>query len=125
MFSARANALLEEPGLRIATCPLTENGVVRVMSLPAYGRRGGLAPGRVRAQLQRACAELDHVFWPDDLSLRDDAVFDFDRLQGHQQITDAYLLALAVAHDGVLLSFDQKVALQAVRGAQPRHLRLL
>ena len=125
LFSHRANDFINGPGLQIATCPLVENGVVRVMNLPAYGRRGAVGLHLVRDRLRQACDELDHQFWPDDLSLRDDRHFDFSRLQGHNQITDAYLLALAVHHGGCLVSFDQAVALSAVPGAEPRHLRVL
>ena len=124
-FSARANAFVETRGVDVATCPIVENGVIRVMSLPAYGRRGGVSMRQVRLRLQEACATLDHAFWPDDLSLRDDAHVDFSRVQGHNQITDLYLLALAVKHGGRLVSFDQAIALSSVRGAQARHLQLL
>jgi toxin-antitoxin system PIN domain toxin len=124
-FSAQANAFIATPGVQIATCPLTENGVVRVLSLPAYSRRGGLTVQVVRQRLQQACAQLDHAFWPDSLSLRDDARFDLNRIQGHNQITDMYLLALAVTHGGRLASFDRSIALACVPGATPDHLLLL
>ena len=124
-FSARANAFIEARGTKIATCPLVENGVIRVLSLPSYGRRGGLPIQRVRDKLRQACAALDHEFWPDDISLRDDKLVDFNRVQGHNQITDLYLLALAVHRGGCLASFDQAIALSSVHGASARHLRLL
>jgi len=124
-FSGRANAFIEARGVRIATCPLVENGVIRVMSLPSYGRRGGLAIQVVRERLRQACAALDHEFWPDEISLRDDAHVDFTRVQGHNQITDLYLLALAVHRGGCLATFDQAIALSSVRGAAARHFRLL
>ena len=124
-FSGRANAFIETPGVQIATCPLVENGVIRVLSLPSYGRKGGLPIQRVRDQLRSACAVLDHVFWPDDISLRDSTLVDFGRVQGHNQITDLYLLALAVHRGGCLASFDQAIALSSVPSAQAQHLRLL
>jgi uncharacterized protein len=124
-FSDRANAFIESRGAKIASCPLVENGVIRVMSLPSYGRRGGVSMQRVRERLREACAALDHEFWPDDISLRDDSLFDFSRVQGHNQITDLYLLALAVRHGGRLVTFDQSIALSSVRGANPGHLHLL
>ena len=124
-FSARANAFIETPGIQIATCPLVENGVIRVLSLPSYGRKGGLPIQRVRDQLRAACSALDHAFWPDDISLRDDSLVDFNRVQGHNQITDLYLLALAVHRGGCLASFDQAIALSSVPKAQAHHLRLL
>ncbi|MFZ1837685.1 MAG: PIN domain-containing protein [Dokdonella sp.] len=121
----RANAFIATPRVRIATCPLVENGVIRVMNLPMYGRRGAVGLDRVRRQLARSCLELDHEFWPDDISLRDDRVADFARVHGHNQITDLYLLALAVEHAGALVTFDQGISLDAVRGAKPKHLRIL
>ena len=124
-FSGRANAFIETPGVQIATCPLVENGVIRVLSLPSYGRKGGLPIQRVREQLRAACRVLDHAFWPDDISLRDDTLVDFNRVQGHNQITDLYLLALAVHRGGCLASFDQAIALSSVPGARALHLRLL
>jgi uncharacterized protein len=124
-FSARANAFIAQPGVKIATCPLVENGVIRVLSLPSYGRKGGLSIQRVREQLRRACTELNHAFWPDDISLRDDQHANFERVQGHNQITDLYLLSLAVHHGGCLASFDQAIALSSVPGATARHLLLL
>ena len=124
-FSARANAFIEARGVKIATCPLVENGVIRVMSLPSYGRNGGLPIQRVREQLRVACAALDHAFWPDEISLRDDRHADFSRVQGHNQITDLYLLSLAVHRGGCLASFDQAIALSSVPGARAKHLKLL
>lgn len=125
VFSDQANALIQRPRVKIATCPLVENGVVRVLNLPSYGRRGPLGLARVRSQLQRACSELDHAFWPDDVSLRDETLFNFDRLHGHNQVTDGYLLALAVRHGGSLVTFDRAITLDAVHGAKTRHLTLL
>jgi len=120
--SVRANAFIEMPGIRIATCPLVENGVIRVLNLPRYGRRGALGLQRVREQLKHACKSLDHEFWADDVSLRDDEAVDFSRVHGHQQITDLYLLALAVRHSGSLVTLDQNIPLDAVRGATSNHL---
>ena len=124
-FSARANQFIDTPGIQIATCPIVENGVVRVLSLPSYGRRGGVPMHLVRDRLRDACTSLDHAFWPDDVSLRDNQCFDFERVQGHNQITDMYLLALAVRHAGKLVTFDRAVALSSVHGASEEHLQLL
>jgi len=124
-FSEEANAFIESPEASIATCPLVENGVIRIMAMPSYGRGGGLPMHQVRQRLQNACASLDHAFWPDDVSLRDDTLVDFSRVQGHQQVTDLYLLALAVRHGGRLVTFDRAVALSSVRGATAEHLLVL
>lgn len=122
VFSQRANAWLREEDAAIATCPIVENGVVRIMSSPAYSREFRLTPGDVAAHLRKACTQLDHQFWPADLSLRDAEAFDFSRLHGHRQITDAYLLALAVRNEGRLVTLDSAVSLTAVRGAARKHL---
>lgn len=124
-FSEEANAFIGSPDALIATCPLVENGVIRIMAMPSYSRGGGLPMQQVRQRLQQACASLDHAFWPDDVSLRDDALVDFSRVQGHQQVTDLYLLALAVRHGGRLVTFDRAVALSSVRGATQAHLLVL
>lgn len=123
--SPRANEFIEMVGVRVATCPLVENGVIRVLNLPSYGRRGALGLQAVRAQLVRACNTLDHEFWADSISLRDDAAVDFNRVHGHHQITDLYLLALAVRNGGTLVTFDQNIPLDAVRGATQSHLTIL
>ena len=67
-------------------------------------------------------ALLDVNVW---VALFDDAQVDFGRAQGHHQITDLYLLALAVHRGGCLASFDQAIALSSVPSAQAPHLRLL
>ena len=49
-------------------------------------------------------------------------MFDHSRILGPNQITDVYLLALAVKNGGRLVTFDRGVPLKAVRNAQARHL---
>ena len=125
LFSQRANAFIAKPNRPIASCPIVENGVIRVLSLPSYAQLGGLPMQAVRERLRQACELLDHEFWPDDVSLRSDELVDFSRVQGHNQITDLYLLTLAVRHGGRLVTCDQKIALQSVKGATAEHLLLL
>ncbi len=67
----------------------------------------------------------DHVFWPDDVSITDQLVFDRKGILGPNQITDTYLLALAVKNDGRLATLDRGVSLRAVRGAEQRHLAII
>jgi len=106
-----------------ASCPLTENGFVRVISGVRYRQPRSFADalGLLRAQT----AQQGHVFWPDDISVTDPKYFDQSRLLGPNQITDAYLLALAVKNDGRLVTLDQSVPLVAVRSAEPRHLVMI
>ena len=122
---AVAQNLVAQAKLKIATCALTENGVLRVLNLPGYSSYGQAGFEAVRAQLDQLCEDTDHEFWPCDVTLRDDSKIDWSRVMGHNQITDVYLLALAVAHGGALATLDHRVALNAVPGAQARHLHLL
>ena len=107
-----------------ATCPLTENGFVRVLSNPAYpGRRTTVADAADR--LERLTNAGGHAFWGDQISLLDDLVIERARLSGHRQITDAYLLGLAVANGGCVVTFDRGLPLGAVRGARAEHVVVL
>lgn len=110
-------------GLGWASCPITENGCVRIMSQPAYPN--ALPVAAVAERLTRATATQYHAFWPDSVSLLKPGVIDHSQLRGPGQITDAYLLALAVEHGGRLLSFDRRLRLQSVPGAGPQHLTVL
>jgi toxin-antitoxin system PIN domain toxin len=103
-----------------ASCPLTQNGFVRIISGSRYPQPLAIADAIALMQAQMALPE--HIFWPDDVSLGDPKRFAHDRLLGPSQITDAYLLALAVQNDGRLVTFDRTIPLSAVRGAEPRHV---
>ncbi len=102
-----------------ATCPLTENGVVRILSNPAYSPAAE-RPAEIARRLASFRTSDHHVFWPDDVSLCDTRAFSLT--VGHRQITDVYLLGLAVAHRGCLATFDRSVPLKAVHGARPDDL---
>ena len=122
VFSRRANEWLDAASRRIATCPIVENGVIRIMSAPAYSATHRATPEQVADGLRALAEGLDHEFWPDEVSMLDETLVDFSRLHGHRQVTDAYLLALAVRRDGALASFDTALPLTAVRGASKKHL---
>lgn len=102
-----------------ATCPLTENGLVRILSNPSYSPAAE-RPAKIAERLRALCASGHHLFWPDDVSLRDSRRFDL--AVGHRKLTDVYLLALAVAHEGRLATFDRSIPLRAVSGAAAKHL---
>jgi toxin-antitoxin system PIN domain toxin len=98
-----------------STCPLTENGFIRIVGNPRYPN----SPGSARLAAKSMAifvAEPSHVFWPDDISLLDAAAFDLDRLATSSQVTDSYLVALAIAHGGKLATFDRRLLADAVRG---------
>ena len=125
VHNRKALALMKRPGLRIASCPLIENGVLRVLNLPGYSSFGPAGFQPVRDKLDSICKRHNHEFWPDDVSLRTEALVDWSRVLGHNQITDVYLLALAVAHGGCLATLDHRVALSTVPAAKEKHLLLL
>lgn len=90
------------------TCPITQTGFVRISANPAF-TPGAVSPGEALALLERVARLPGHDFWPDDLPLRE-AVTLSPALTGHRQITDAYLLALAGAHGGILATLDRAVS---------------
>lgn len=99
------------------------------MALFAFSCQGDY-PGRPTVeraieQLQLQLAEPSHAFWPDDISIANGDLIDRRRMLGPNQITDAYLLALAVRNGGRLVTFDRRIPLAAVRGAEARHVVML
>jgi hypothetical protein len=109
---------------RWATCPLTENAFVRILSNPSY-------PGQITtmedavSRLHAFCAEREHVFWPDAVSICEPRLFRWRHVQGHRQLTDVYLLALAVSNRGRLATFDATISLKAVEGAREQNLEII
>ncbi len=103
-----------------ATCPLTENGFVRISSHPKYPNR----PGDVAIVLdilRQFCASESHYFWPENVTLRDIIVP--DAVITHNHITDVYLLGLSVHHNGKLATLDQHIPVSAVNsGAEALEL---
>jgi uncharacterized protein len=106
-----------------ASCPITQNGCIRIMSQPAYP--GALPVTDVALRLAEATQHDSHRFWPDDISLLEARVIDWQHVLGHRQVTDAYLMALAVRHQGQFVTFDGRVNLSSVAGASANHLRVL
>jgi toxin-antitoxin system PIN domain toxin len=109
---------------RWATCPITINGCIRILSRPGYVDRIP-APSEAALLLRERCSLPDHEFWPDDISLLDESRFHLSKVGGPRQITDVYLLALAVARRGQLVTFDRTIPWRAVAGATQAHLKVL
>ncbi len=106
-----------------ASCPITQNGCIRIMSQPGYP--GSLPVARIAERLTEASLSPDHKFWPAHVNLLGAGLFDWSRVLGHRQVTDAYLLSLAVHHGGRLVTLDRRIATEAVMGARPEHLVVL
>lgn len=106
-----------------ATCPITQNGCLRIMSHPGYPNARPVHD--LVQRLNAATSTSLHQFWPDSVSLLDAQHIEPTRIHGPRQLTDMYLLALTVKHNGCLVTFDQSIALEAVRGATPSHIVVL
>ena len=98
-----------------ATCPITENGVVRIISGTRYQNPPKSVPG-VMALVRSLRSLPGHTFWPDDLSLFYTTRIAPEKLRTFNQITDAYLLAIAVANDGRFVTFDRRIMANAISG---------
>jgi toxin-antitoxin system PIN domain toxin len=115
--------LQREAGSGWASCPLTQNGCVRIMSQPKYPNP--LATAEVIERLRDAAATSYHEFWPDDLSILDESIIRQGRIHGPKQVTDVYLLALAVRRSGRFVTFDAAVPLSAVVAAKKEHFTVI
>lgn len=103
-----------------ATCPITQNGMIRIMSQPSY--TNPLSTQATTLRLRAATADAAHLFLSDNISLTDPERVDVSALLASNSTTDIYLLALAVAHNARFVTFDRGVSLRAVIGATPAHL---
>ena len=104
-----------------ATCPITENGFLRILGHPNYRQGPGTAEG-ARTLLAALCASPGHQFWPDAATLRDTRRL--VKLPASGQLTDAYLLALAAERRGQLATFDRRIDPRWVDGGA-KALRVL
>jgi toxin-antitoxin system PIN domain toxin len=106
-----------------ATCPLTENAMLRIIGHPRYPGSPG-PPAAVAPSLVSLRDHAGHCFWPDDVSLADRDLVDDTRLLTSAQVTDTYLLALACSQGGQLATFDRRLVTAAVKDGE-RGLRLI
>lgn len=105
-----------------ATCPITENGVIRIVGNPKYPNSPG-SPSLVMEIVGKLRSLPGHSFWPDDLSLVGSGDIAPTKILTPGQVTDTYLLALAKTRGGQLATFDRKLSAAAVtRGNSALHL---
>ena len=100
-----------------ATCPLTQNAVLRIVGQPRYPNSPG-PPAVVAPLMAELIRHPQHQFWPDSLSLLGQSGVDVSHLVEASQLTDTYLLALAVHRGGRLVSFDRRLSCEAVVGGR-------
>src|SRR5262245_62126059 len=103
-----------------ASCALTQNGFVRIFSQPKYPNP--ISPSEAIERLLEATTTPFHEFWPCSISLVEGKHVNSNHVHGPRQVTDAYLLALAVEHGGRLVTFDRTIPLSVAPGAGPEHL---
>jgi toxin-antitoxin system PIN domain toxin len=106
-----------------ASCPSTQNGCMRIMSNANYPHP--VPVSAIHKRLVEASGTPLHEFWPDDVSFLEDRIVDPTRIHGPRQLTDLYLLALAVRHHGRFVTFDGSIAFDAVEGAGKHHILTL
>lgn len=92
-----------------ATCVITQAGFVRVVSNRAFSGRA-VPPQDALEVLRGSLQHPGHRFWKEDLGVTEALAQFGRRLMGHQQITDAYLLALAMHKKGRLATFDTSLS---------------
>lgn len=92
-----------------ATCPLTQAGFVRIISKPGFHQHP-VSVAEALALLGDITQRPGHRFWPIDISLAEAVQPLQERLYGHRQLTDAYLLGLAIKNKGRLVTLDKGIA---------------
>ena len=109
-----------------ATCAITENGLVRVLTQPRYPNRVETIDEAVGLLSRwKNSHRATHRWWPIDVSLTDRSLFEPEKLTGPGQVTDACLLAVARRHGGAFVSFDRTLPWQAVVGGSSQLVELL
>ncbi len=123
LHHARANDWFSRLDDGWASCPLTQNGAIRIMAGKGYAGGAG-STSELAGYVADLCVRADHEFWSDDISLVDRRYVDRDKLAGPKSLTDTYLLALARARSGRLATFDRSIAAAAVPEGR-RHLEVI
>ena len=106
-----------------ASCALTQNGFVRIISQPRYP--SPIPPTEAMERLYKATENEHHSFWTCGISVLDATRVDRQKVHGPRQVTDVYLLALAVSQGGRFVTFDRSIPLEAVQGAEIENLIVL
>jgi toxin-antitoxin system PIN domain toxin len=106
-----------------ATCPITENAVLRVVGQPVYPGGPG-SPAAVRPLLRQLCSLPGHQFWPDEVSILDATLGNSLAGVKSGQLTDLYLLSLAMARKARFVTLDRRVDPSLVRGGRRSLVRI-
>lgn len=88
-----------------ATCPLTQTAFVRILSNPAFSPQA-LTPRDALSLLESNLKHPNHQFWAAGIPLSGAIEKVEAKLQGHRQVTDAYLVGLAAQRKGKFATMD-------------------
>jgi uncharacterized protein len=108
-----------------ASCPITENGFIRIMASTSYSKNSQLSVADVTTLLSVFTANTNHEFWSDHISLRDEIEFQHATILSSKHLTDIYLLAIAAKKNATLVTFDQNIPLSPVKSAKSENLLIL
>ena len=125
VFHGRVHDWLGAHKCGLASCAITQNAAIRIMSQPRYSSLIALTAAQVRQQLQIGLGGQDHTYWACEPSLLDDKLFDWSHIHGPAQLTDIYLLGLALRHKACLVTLDRNISINTVRGAKAQNLLVL
>ena len=103
-----------------ASSPITQNGCIRILSQPGYPNP--VPASQAAERLAEATRHPSHAFWADSISLLEPGHLVWERILSPRQVTDAYLLALAVQQGGRFVTLDRGIPVDAVGGASSGHL---
>ena len=124
-FHSRAHSWWAAAPRPWSSCPLTENGLLRIMAATGYAKTRRFTIDDLANRLTWFASTTDHAFWADSLTLRDPRHFRRSSILTSKHLTDLYLLALAVENQGCLVTFDQHIPRSAVPTAKATHLQVI
>lgn len=107
-----------------ATCAYTQMSVMRLLG-SSFAPELNLTVAQAAAFVRRVCEHPGHRYWSQDVIPSGDDSFHWERAQGRNQFPDLYLLALAVRNQGLLVTLDRRISVEAVKGAEAEHLLVL
>jgi toxin-antitoxin system PIN domain toxin len=99
-----------------ASCPITENGFIRILSNPGYPGLSGSVSVAVQL-LQELRRHKGHEFWPDDYSIVAGSVNLSDEARS-KNVTNLYLLGLAARKKSKLATLDARIPAHLVSGGR-------
>jgi toxin-antitoxin system PIN domain toxin len=117
VFHQRAHDWWGGQGKTWASCPLTENGFIRITASAAYGPGHPATVLEMTSRFAAFASNSGHEFWVDDFSITDPTLFDHSLILSSKYLTDLYLLNMASRNGGCLATFDRNIPIAAVKAA--------